>query len=103
MTLSANSSISQDWFFSHTSIHPFLDGIQVSASFSEILASTYGPGPCGPGPYSPGPLIILKIFVSQKCSRTIFEKHTAPGAYSKHAPGAGCISNIMVLEHISLG
>ena len=31
----------------------------------------------------------------------MFEKHTAPGAYSKHAPGAVCISN-MVLEHIWL-
>ena len=30
--------------------------------------------------------------------QAIFEKHTAPGAYSKHAPGAMCISN-MVLEH----
>ena len=30
---------------------------------------------------------------------TIFEKHTAPGAYSKHAPGAVLMSN-MVLEHI---
>ena len=33
------------------------------------------------------------------CSRAIFEKRTAPGKYSKHAPGAVCISN-MVLEHI---
>ena len=47
--------------------------------FCEILVSTYGPG----------------------CSRTIFKKHTAPGAYSKHAPGAVCISN-MVLQHIWL-
>ena len=30
-----------------------------------------------------------------------FEKHTAPGAYSKHAPGAVYIPN-MVLEHIWL-
>ena len=54
-----------------------------------------------PGPYGPGPLIILKNFLSQICSRTIFEKHTAPGAYSKHASRAVCISN-MVLEHIWL-
>ena len=46
-------------------------------SFSEILASAYGPGP----------LIILKNILSQICSRTIFEMHTAPGAYSKHALG----------------
>ena len=26
------------------------------------------------------------------CSK--FEKHTAPGAYSKHAPGAMCIPNM---------
>ena len=31
----------------------------------------------------------------------MFEKHTAPGAYSKNATGALCISN-MVLEHIWL-
>ena len=30
---------------------------------------------------------------------TYLKKHTAPRAYSKHAPGAVCISN-MVLEHI---
>ena len=28
----------------------------------------------------------------QICSTTIFEKHTAPGAYSKHTPGVVCIS-----------
>ena len=49
----------------------------------------------------PGPLIILKNILSQMCSRTIFEKHTAPGAHSKHAPGVVCISN-MVLKHIWL-
>ena len=32
----------------------------------------------------PGPVIILKNFLSQICSRTVFE--------SKHAPGAVCIS-----------
>ena len=31
----------------------------------------------------------------------IFEKHTGTGADSKHAPGAVCISN-MILEHIWL-
>ena len=31
----------------------------------------------------------------------LFEKHTAPEAYIKHAPGAVCISD-MVLEHIWL-
>ena len=60
----------------------------------------YGPEPYGPGPlgpYGPGPFKILKNI--KICYRTIFEKQTAPGAYSKHAPGAVCISN-MVLEHI---
>ena len=64
-------------------------------AFFEILASTYD----GPGPYDPGPLIILKNFLIQIFSRAIFEKHIAPGEYSKHAPGAVCISN-MLLEHI---
>ena len=59
--------------------------------FFETLASTYGPGP----------FIILKNFLSEICSKTILEKHTAPEAYSKHAPGAVCISN-MVLNHIRL-
>ena len=65
-------------------------------SFFEILTWTYGPRPYGPGPLGPyglGPLIILKNILSWICSRTIFEKHTAPGAYSKHAPEAVCISN----------
>ena len=44
-----------------------------------------------PGPYGHGPLIILKNVISRICSRTIFEKHTAPGTYSKHATGAVCI------------
>ena len=57
----------------------------------------YGPGPLGPN--GPGPLVILKNILSSICSRTIFEKHIAPGAYSKHAPGAVCFSN-MILEHI---
>ena len=54
-----------------------------------------------PGPYGPVLFIILKNILSQICSRTISEKHTAPGAYSKHAPGAVCILD-MVLEHIWL-
>ena len=49
----------------------------------------------------PGPLIILKNILSWICSRTIFENHTAPGAYSKHTPGAMYILNI-VLEHVWL-
>ena len=49
-------------------------------------------------PYGPGPLIILKTILCYICSRTIFEKYTVPGAYSKYASGAVCISN-MVLEH----
>ena len=43
--------------------------------------------------------VILKNILSLICSRIIFKKHTAPGAYNKHALGAVCISN-MVLEHI---
>ena len=66
-----------------TTVHLTLDVV-----LSEILASTYGPGP-----YGARPLIILKNFLSQICSRTIVEKFTAPGAYSKHAPGAVCTSN----------
>ena len=61
-----------------------------------ILVPTYAPGPYGPGPlgpYGPEPLIILKNILSYICSRAIFEKHTALGAYSKHAPGTVCISN----------
>ena len=66
--------------------------------FKNFFTSTYNPGPLGP--YDPGPLINnLEEYSSFKCSRTIFENHTAPEAYSKHAPGAVCISN-MVLEHI---
>ena len=61
----------------------------------DILASTFGPL----GPFGPGPLIILKNILLLICSRTKLEKHTAPGAYSKHTPRAVCISN-MVLEHI---
>ena len=48
-----------------------------------LLDLTYGPGSLGL--YGPGP----------------FMEHTATGAYSKHSPGAVCISN-MVLEHIWL-
>ena len=33
----------------------------------------------------------LEKYSKFKWSRTIFEKHTAPGAYRKHAPGAVCI------------
>ena len=45
-------------------------------------------------PYGPEPLIILKNILSYICSSTIFEKHTAQGVYSKHVPGAVCISNM---------
>ena len=45
--------------------------------FCEILASMYGQWP-----YSPGPFITLKNILSQICSRTIFEKYTAPEAYN---------------------
>ena len=38
---------------------------------------------------------------NQHCSMTIFEINTAPEAYSKHAPGAVLISN-MLQEHIWL-
>ena len=69
--------------------------------FFEILASTYGPGPAGPGSYGPGPLIILKDILSQICSRSIIWMHTAPGAYLLRAPGAVCISN-MILEQMWL-
>ena len=58
-------------------------------------------GPYAPVPYNPGPLIIWKNILRQICSRTIFEMHTAQGAYGKHAPGAVCIQ-IMLLEHIWL-
>ena len=56
------------------------------------------------GQYGPGPLIILVDFLSQTCpsqAHAYIEKHTAPRAYSKHAPGVVCISNI-VLKHIGL-
>ena len=46
-------------------------------------------------------LIIWKNILSQICSRTLFEIHTALGAYSKHAPGA-VYTYIMLLEHIGL-
>ena len=65
--------------------------------FLEILASTYGPGPLGP--YGPGPFIIWKNFLSQICSRTIFEIHTAPVVRLLYAPGSVCFSN-KVLEHV---
>ena len=74
-------------------------GLPFTIRFLEILASTYGPGPLGP--YGPGPLIILKNNLSQICSRTIFETHTCRSRSmfaSLYAPGAVCISNI-VLEH----
>ena len=72
--------------------------------FVEILALTYGPGPVAPGQYAPGsygpgPLIIWKNILSQIYSRIMFEMLTAPGACSKHAPGAVCIQ-VMLLEHI---
>ena len=65
--------------------------------FLEILASTYGPGL-----YARGPFIIWKNILSQICSRTIFEMHTAPEAYSKHASEAVC-TQMMLLdqEHYS--
>ena len=44
-----------------------------------------------PGPYGPGLCMILKNLLWQICSRTIFEKHTAPGAYRKHAPAPGAV------------
>ena len=65
----------------------------------EMLALTYGPGPYGPGPYGPEALMIWKNVLSQICSRTIFEMHTALKAYCKHAHGAVC-TQIMLLEHI---
>ena len=64
-----------------------------SPSFFDILASTFDSGTYGPGPYALGPYGLGPIIISQICSRSI------SGAYSKHAPGAVCISN-MVLEHI---
>ena len=51
--------------------------------------------------YGPVPIIILKNILSQICSRTISKKHTASEANIKHAPGAVCILN-MVLVHIWL-
>ena len=80
----------------HFHVTPQCSHIKISVRIFEILASTYGLGP-----YAPGPLIILKNNLSKTCSKTILEKHTAPGAYIKHAPGAVCISN-MVLEYIWL-
>ena len=41
----------------------------------------------------------LALIYGTICSRTIFEIHAAPGAYSKHSPGAVCIK-VMLLEHI---
>ena len=68
--------------------------MDVPKAFLVILSSTT---------YGPGPLIRainnLEEYSKFKWSRNIIEKHTAPWAYSKHAPGAVCISN-MVLEHI---
>ena len=69
--------------------------------FFEILASAYDPEPYAPGPYGPGTLIIWKNILRQIWSRTIFEIHTAPATYSKHAPEAVCIQ-IILLEHIWL-
>ena len=68
-----------------------LAAVSIYGRFLEILASTY----------LPVPLLILKNILIQICSRTLFEKHAAPGAYSKHAPGAVCILNT-ALEHICL-
>ena len=81
-------------FCESTCVESCLKTVGHEASFLEILASTYGPGPLEP--YGPGSLIILKNILSWICSMTIFEKHTALGAHSKHAPGAVCISNMVL-------
>ena len=65
-----------------------LHGCMLNAFFFEIFASNYGPGPNFEE--------YLKFNILDH-----IVKHTAPGAYSKHAPGAVCISN-MVLKHIWL-
>ena len=56
--------------------------------------------------------IIWKNILTHICSMTIFEMDTAPGVYSKHAPGPGAVQcellylngavciQIMLLEHI---
>ena len=60
------------------------------------MAQGYGPGPLGH--YCSGTFIIWKNCLSQICSRTIFEMHTA-GVCLLYAPGAVSFSN-MVLQHI---
>ena len=54
-----------------------------------MVLDHYGRGPLGP--YGPSPVIILKNI---PCSNGPEPLKTAPEAYSKHAPGAVCISNM---------
>ena len=61
-------------------------------AFFEILASTFGPGPYWT-------INNLEEYSKLNMLQYHIEKHIAPEAYSKHAPGTVCISN-MVLEHI---
>ena len=53
-----------------------------------MVLDHYGRGPLGP--YGPNPLIILKNI---PCLNGPEPLKTAPEAYSKHVPGAVCISN----------
>ena len=73
----------------------------LSESFFDILTSSNGPEPYGWTIRTLWSWTVynLEEYSKFKCSRTIFEKHTAPGAYSKHTPGAVRIPN-MVLDHI---
>ena len=52
------------------------------------------------GLYGSGLLIILKNILSEIFSRTILEKHNAPGAYSYYDPGAVCISNMVLFFNL---